>query len=257
MICPRISGLGMVPCPACGVRGLLPLHLPHRREEKAHVIGRSIAKCAGCGAPNTLVRRCLKLTHHPGVTMGRQGRPFAADLPGIERRNAEMVRRYKAGENVASIGASLGLTRERVRQVVKQSGAYMPWEYKCAIDGCFTSPRTPMRYCHSHQRRFERYGDPLGVRLLLLHQHGTVRCYRDAAAAATSAARLTLTGGASISTACVQRCGGTRIDRKAGRPPGPRLPEAAASGASRMVRIALMLRAIPWASDHVSNGTRR
>jgi hypothetical protein len=112
--------------------------------------------------------------------MGKQGRPFAAELPGIERRNAEMVRRYKAGENLASIGASLGFTRERVRQVVKQSGAHMPWEYECAVDGCFTSPRTPMRYCHSHQRRLERYGDPVGVRPLLLHQHGTVSSYRDA-----------------------------------------------------------------------------
>lgn len=90
-----------------------------------------------------------------------------------------MVRCYKAGESLASIGASLGFTRERVRQVLKQSSAHMPWEYKCAVDGCFTSPRTPMRYYHSHQRRLERYGDPLGVRQLLLHQHGTVSCYRD------------------------------------------------------------------------------
>ncbi len=89
-----------------------------------------------------------------------------------------MIRRYKTGENLATIGAGFGVTRERVRQVVKQSGAHMPWEYKCAVDGCLTS-RTPMRYCHSHQRRLELYGDPLGSRPLLLHQHGTVSCYRD------------------------------------------------------------------------------
>lgn len=72
-----------------------------------------------------------------------------------------MVSRYKAGERLASIGASLGFTLERVRQVVKQSGAHMPWEDKCAVDGCFTSPRTPMRYCRSHQRRLERCRDRL------------------------------------------------------------------------------------------------
>jgi hypothetical protein len=111
--------------------------------------------------------------------MGKQGRPFAAELPGIERRNAEMVRRYKAGENFASIGASLGFTRERVRQVVKQSGAYMPWEYECAVEGCSTSPRAPRRYCSSHQRRLELHGDPLGSKPLLREQHGTVACYQD------------------------------------------------------------------------------
>lgn len=95
--------------------------------------------------------------------MGKQGRPSATELPGIKRRNAEMVRRYEAGETLASIGASLGFTRERVRQVVKQSGAYMPWEYKCAAEGCSTSPRAPKRYCSRHERRRERYGAPLGA----------------------------------------------------------------------------------------------
>ncbi len=38
-------------------------------------------------------------------------------------RDAEMVRRYAAGqETLAQIGASYGITRERVRQVVRRSG---------------------------------------------------------------------------------------------------------------------------------------
>jgi hypothetical protein len=96
-----------------------------------------------------------------------------------EQRNAEMVRRYEAGENLATIGARLGFTRERVRQVVKQSGARMPWEYRCAAEGCETSPRAPRRYCYAHQRRLELYGDPLGSRPLLREQHGTIACYMD------------------------------------------------------------------------------
>jgi hypothetical protein len=37
--------------------------------------------------------------------MGKRRGIFAAARPGIERRNAEMLSRYKAGENLASIGA--------------------------------------------------------------------------------------------------------------------------------------------------------
>jgi len=90
-----------------------------------------------------------------------------------------MLRRYKAGENFASIGDSLGFTREWVRQIVKQSGAHMPWEYTCAVKDCETSPRAPRRYCYAHQRRLELYGDPLGSRPLLREQHGTIACYMD------------------------------------------------------------------------------
>lgn len=63
---------------------------------------------------------------------------------------------------LASIGASLGYTREWVRQTVKRSGAVMPREYKCAVANCDASPRPPRSYCHAHQVRFEPYGDPLG-----------------------------------------------------------------------------------------------
>jgi hypothetical protein len=96
--------------------------------------------------------------------MGKQGSPFAAELPGLEQRNAEIVRRYKAGEELASIGVSLDLMRERIRQIVRNAGARMPREYKCAVPDCFTSPRSPGRYCFAHQRRLDRFGDPLGTR---------------------------------------------------------------------------------------------
>jgi hypothetical protein len=110
--------------------------------------------------------------------MGKRGGVFAEARPGIEQRNAEMLRRYEAGENLTCIGASLGFTRERVRQIVKQSGAHMPWEYTCAVEGCSTSPRSPRRYCYRHQRRLELYGNPLGTRSLRREQHGTIACYQ-------------------------------------------------------------------------------
>jgi Sigma-70, region 4 len=119
--------------------------------------------------------RCVK--HIVAKTMGKRGPPFAAELPGIELRNAEIIRRYEAGEELASIGVSLDLTRERIRQIVRSAGARMPREYKCAVPDCFRSPRSPGRYCFAHQRRLDRYGDPLGVRPLLRETHGTAACY--------------------------------------------------------------------------------
>jgi hypothetical protein len=110
--------------------------------------------------------------------MAKRGRLPATAPVGLDRRNAEMLRRYEAGETLASIGVGLGFTRERVRQIVRQSGAPMPREYKCAVKACNTSPRSPHRYCQSHQRRLERYGDPLGTKPLLMDQHGTLACYK-------------------------------------------------------------------------------
>jgi len=52
------------------------------------------------------------------------------------QRDAEMLSRYEAGETLTSIGASLGLTRERVRQIVKRSGAEMPRKRRCAVADC-------------------------------------------------------------------------------------------------------------------------
>lgn len=107
-------------------------------------------------------------------------RPIApVPPPGAAQRNATMLRRSDAGRSLARIGASLGLTRERVRQIVKDSGAVMPLEYTCAVAAGARAPRAPRRYCFVHQRRFERYGDPLGARPLLREQHGTVPCYAD------------------------------------------------------------------------------
>jgi integrase len=88
--------------------------------------------------------------------MGKRGSRFAAQLQGIEQRNAEIVGRYKAGEELASIGVDLDLTRERVRQIVRSAGARMPREYKCAVADCFKSPRAPQRYCFANQRRLDR-----------------------------------------------------------------------------------------------------
>ena len=46
---------------------------------------------------------------------------IAAELT-VQQRNAQMVERYAAGETLESIGASYGVTRERVRQIVAKLG---------------------------------------------------------------------------------------------------------------------------------------
>jgi hypothetical protein len=48
--------------------------------------------------------------------MGRGGSVFAAELSGLAQRNGVIFRRYWAGEDFAGMGASLDLTRERVRR---------------------------------------------------------------------------------------------------------------------------------------------
>lgn len=53
--------------------------------------------------------------------------------PEVAERNSEMLRRYQAGESLARIGSSLGLTRERVRQIVRDAGGIMPLTYICAV----------------------------------------------------------------------------------------------------------------------------
>lgn len=50
-------------------------------------------------------------------------------LPIVEEnreRNTAILQRYAAGESLTDIARSLGLTRERVRQLVKRTGAVMP-----------------------------------------------------------------------------------------------------------------------------------
>lgn len=100
-------------------------------------------------------------------------------MNAVERRDAGIVRRYEAGDTLAAIGAAVGLTRERVRQIVRAAGAVMPWEFKCAVSMCYRSPRTPNAYCFTHQRRLDRYGDPLGTRALRRDQHGTLASYNS------------------------------------------------------------------------------
>ncbi|MET3662477.1 sigma factor-like helix-turn-helix DNA-binding protein [Aquamicrobium ahrensii] len=41
-------------------------------------------------------------------------------------READMLRRHEAGETLKSIADTYGLTRERVRQIVKRAGGIMP-----------------------------------------------------------------------------------------------------------------------------------
>jgi hypothetical protein len=72
------------------------------------------------------------------------------------------MRCYSAGDTLAKIGTTVGLTKERIRQIVKRSGVPMPHDYKCAVKDCYTAPRAPNRYCSRHQRRFEHVGNPLG-----------------------------------------------------------------------------------------------
>jgi hypothetical protein len=109
---------------------------------------------------------------------GFRGHHTAEQLAANALRDIEVLRRYEAGDTLAGIGAVIGLSRDRIRQIVRASGVAMPWDYKCAVTGCETSPRTPNQYCQSHQRRFERYGDPLGTKPRLMDQHGTLASYK-------------------------------------------------------------------------------
>ncbi len=50
---------------------------------------------------------------------------------GVNReRNAEMIRRYMAGEDLAPIGRDYGISRERVRQIAKRAGAWRKRTYR-------------------------------------------------------------------------------------------------------------------------------
>jgi hypothetical protein len=77
----------------------------------------------------------------PGV----RERPTTGGANRITERNAAILRSYEAGETLAAIGASHGLSRELIRQIVKGSGAIMPRERNCAVEDCHTAPRSPRR----------------------------------------------------------------------------------------------------------------
>jgi len=98
----------------------------------------------------------------------------------VDRRNAAIVSRYVAGETFASIGLTVGLTRERVRQIVKASGAVMPSEARCAEPGCNQTPRAPNTHCCAHRVHLKRDAmAPASRGPLLKDEHGTYASYRD------------------------------------------------------------------------------
>jgi hypothetical protein len=108
------------------------------------------------------------------------GEILAVQPRRIERRNAVIVSSYAAGESFASIGLRVGLTRERVRQIVKASGAVMPSDLRCAVPDCDQTPRAPNTYCYSHRLRMSRDAAALAPKApLLKDEHGTYASYRD------------------------------------------------------------------------------
>jgi hypothetical protein len=116
-----------------------------------------------------------------GARLGVQGGDVIDVQPRrAERRNAVIVSSYAAGESLASIGLRVGLTRERVRQIVKASGAVMPSELRCAMAGCDQTPRAPNTYCYAHRMRLHREAAAQRpAARLLKDEHGTYASYRD------------------------------------------------------------------------------
>ncbi len=70
------------------------------------------------------------------------GSHSTAQLPLIERRDAEILHRYEAGENLASVSEALELTRECIRQIVRSLvdhpwlGAYTRGPRSTHLRGC-------------------------------------------------------------------------------------------------------------------------
>ena len=77
---------------------------------------------------------------------------------GFMRRNAEILFRYEQGESLTSIGISVGVTRERIRQIVRRFGVLMPMDVTCAASNCPTVPRGRKVYCRQHQDCLDRQG---------------------------------------------------------------------------------------------------
>jgi hypothetical protein len=98
---------------------------------------------------------------------------------GVERRDAAILAAYQAGETLASIGSTFGLSRERVRQIVKASGAPMPSELRCAMPNCERMPRAPNTYCYLHRMRPKSDAGSASKPPLLKDEHGTYASYRD------------------------------------------------------------------------------
>jgi hypothetical protein len=113
------------------------------------------------------------------MTVDRSKMPLPTAFATNAQRDAAIVRRYQGGESLAGIGATIGLSRAHVQQIVRGSGARMRWEYKCAVVDCLAAPRSPNRCCHTHLRRIKLYGDPVGSKPLLRERHGTRACYQE------------------------------------------------------------------------------
>jgi hypothetical protein len=115
-----------------------------------------------------------------GAHHGRMHRTLlAAQLAvRIQRRDAAILRRYEAGESLTSIAASYGLTRERVRQVIKRTGIAMPRDIErpSDVDGC-GRPLSSRCYCELHSRRLRVYGS-LDLPPAPTPAHGTTTMYR-------------------------------------------------------------------------------
>ena len=111
----------------------------------------------------------------PG-TRGRRGYHTAAQRD-LGAADIDVVERYKAGETLAAIAIYVDLTRERGRQIVKASGATIPWEFECGVDICSTSSGTPKRYRQANPRASSITGIRLGL-ARLMDQHGTLACYK-------------------------------------------------------------------------------
>ena len=94
--------------------------------------------------------------HKPRIDSGGMRGPHNPSY--FRERTATILRSYAAGDTLAKIGTTVSLSRERVRQIVKNSGVPMPREYKCAVKDCHIAPRAPHAYCSLHRRRFERLG---------------------------------------------------------------------------------------------------
>lgn len=90
-------------------------------------------------------------------------------------RDREIIRRYRVDEDTMQcIGDSMGISRERVRQVLKNNGETLSQRPRiCGVEGCQATRHTS-RWCQRHTVTAYVHGDPLWVRPRLARDtHGT------------------------------------------------------------------------------------
>ena len=119
---------------------------------------RGRCRCARCRRVNA--DRSSEYLHRVHPEMGyRSPHTDSGGMRGnhsasyYDERTATIMRSYVDGATLAEIGTTVGLTRERIRQIVKSAGAPMPRDGKCGVPDCRTAPRPPNRYCSRHQGR--------------------------------------------------------------------------------------------------------